>query len=166
MKKGFLLFLAIVLVVAVQAQDPKSAQKGVTYGAGTTADGSIAVEELEKNLKDNKYEGKITGKVTEVCQEKGCWMKIERENGEKVMVKFKDYGFFMPKDIVGKQVVLDGQASVKEVPVKQLQHYAKDAGKSEEEIKKRGANTGSGFHGLYWFRYRLGHWRFSPRTYS
>ena len=82
MKKGFLLFLAIVLVVAVQAQDPKSAQKGVTYRAGTTADGSIAVEELEKNLKDNKYEGKITGKVTEVCQEKGCWMKVERASGE------------------------------------------------------------------------------------
>ena len=46
-----------------------------------------------------KFSGKITGKVTEVCQEKGCWMKIERENGEQLMVKFKDYGFFMPTDI-------------------------------------------------------------------
>jgi hypothetical protein len=63
-------------------------------------------------------------------------MKVEQSNGEKLMVKFKDYGFFMPKDIVGKEIVLDGEASVKEVSVKQLQHYAKDAGKSEEEIKK------------------------------
>ena len=39
-------------------------------------------------------------------------------------------------DIVGKEVVLEGEAVVKEVSVKQLQHYAKDAGKSEEEIKK------------------------------
>lgn len=136
MKK--ILFLITLLFVAfgIQAQDPKPAEKGVTYGTGTTAAGSIAVTELEKNLKENKYEGKITGKVTDVCMEKGCWMKLEKSNGEKVMVKFKDYGFFMPKDIVGKEVVLEGEAVVKEVSVKQQQHYAKDAGKSEEEIKK------------------------------
>jgi len=136
MKKGMLAIAALVITLAVQAQGPKSAEKGVTYGTGTTATGSISVNELEPKLKENKYEGKITGKVTEVCQEKGCWMKLEKSNGEKVMVKFKDYGFFMPKDIVGKEVVLEGEAVIKEVSVKQQQHYAKDAGKSEEEIKK------------------------------
>ena len=63
-------------------------------------------------------------------------MKIAREEGDPVMVKFKDYGFFMPKDIVGKDVVLDGEATVKETSVKQLKHYAQDAGKSKEEIEK------------------------------
>ena len=62
--------------------------------------------------------------------------EIERANGEKIMVKFKDYGFFMPKNIVGKEVVLDGEATVKEVSVKQQKHYAEDAGKSKEEIEK------------------------------
>jgi hypothetical protein len=52
------------------------------------------------------------------------------------MVKFKDYKFFMPKDIVGKEVVLDGQAVVKDVSVEQLKYLAKDAGKSEGEIEK------------------------------
>ena len=136
MKKGLLAIVALVIGLALQAQNPRSAEKGVTYGAGTTATGSIAVNDLDQNLKENKYEGKITGKVSEVCLEKGCWMKLEKANGEKVMVKFKDYGFFIPKDIVGKEVVLEGEAVVKEVSVKQLQHYAKDAGKSEEEIKK------------------------------
>ena len=136
MKRGVLAVTALLVGLTLQAQHPKSAEKGVTYGAGTTASGAIAVNELEQNLKENKYEGKITGKVIEVCQEKGCWMKLERSNGEKVMVKFKDYGFFMPKDIPGKEVVLEGEAVVKEVSVKELQHYAKDAGKSEEEIKK------------------------------
>ena len=63
-------------------------------------------------------------------------MKIETSNGENIMVKFKDYKFFMPKDIVGKDVVLEGEASYKEVSVKQLKHYAKDAGKSEADIEK------------------------------
>ena len=136
MKKVFILAFVLLAGLAVNAQSPKSAEKGVTYGEGTSADGSIAVTDLESKAKDNKYEGKVKGKVTEVCQEKGCWMKLDKGNGETVMVKFKDYGFFMPKDIVGKEVVLEGEAIVKEVSVKQQQHYAKDAGKSEEEIKK------------------------------
>lgn len=118
------------------AQDPANASKGVTYGAGISSGGAIAVNEIEKNIKNNKFEGKVTGKVVEVCQEKGCWMKIDRGNGEKLMVKFKDYGFFMPKNIVDKEVVLDGEATVNEVSVKQQRHYAEDAGKSKEEILK------------------------------
>jgi hypothetical protein len=136
MKHLFTFALSVLLAFAVYAQEPVSATKGVTYGAGTTAEGFIPVADIDKKLANDKYTGKVSGKVVEVCQEKGCWMKVEKTGGETMMVKFKDYKFFMPKDIVGKEVVLDGEASVKEVPVKQLQHYAKDAGKSEEEIKK------------------------------
>lgn len=136
MKHFFTFALSVLLAFAVYAQEPVSATKGVTYGAGTTAEGFIPVADIEKKMENDKFTGKVSGKVVEVCQEKGCWMKVEKTNGETMMVKFKDYKYFMPKDIVGKEVVLDGEASVKEVPVKQLQHYAKDAGKSEEEIKK------------------------------
>ncbi len=136
MKKLLLFACSIVFAATVHAQDPASATKGQTYGAGTTAEGSVPVTAIEKKMVNNKFEGKVTGKVVEVCQEKGCWMKIEKPGGETMMVKFKDYGFFMPKDIVGKEVVLDGNASLKETSVKQLQHYAKDAGKSKEEIEK------------------------------
>ena len=136
MKHLFMVAFCFSVAIIAYAQEPAPAEKGVTYGSATTAEGAIAVGEMDKNLKDNQFSGKVSGKVIEVCQEKGCWMKIEKPNGEKMMVKFKDYGFFMPKNIVGKEVVLDGEAKVKEVSVKQLQHYAKDAGKSEEEIKK------------------------------
>ncbi len=138
MKRMFLALAAVALTLSVAAQknEPKSAASGVTYGAGTTKDGAISVNELDKKVSDNKFEGKVTGKVKEVCQEKGCWMKIEKADGSTMMVKFKDYGFFMPKNIAGKEVVLDGEASMKEVSVKQLKHYAEDAGKSKEEIEK------------------------------
>ena len=127
-----------MLFVAVfcQAQEPVPAAKGIRYGAGSSKEGAIPVNEIEKNIRNNKFEGKIKGKVSEVCQEKGCWMKMDMENGEKLMVTFKNYGFFMPKNIVGQEVVLDGEATVKEVSIKQLRHYAGDAGKSKEEIEK------------------------------
>ncbi|ULQ56082.1 DUF4920 domain-containing protein [Flavihumibacter rivuli] len=136
MRKQILVLLLAGFSLGAAAQSPSPAAKGVTYGAGTTAAGAISVNELDKKMTDNHYSGKVTGKVREVCQEKGCWMKLEKENGETLMVKFKDYGFFMPKDIVGKDVVLEGEAIVKEVSVKQQKHYAEDAGKSKEEIEK------------------------------
>ena len=134
--KYLMLFGLVIANFIAFGQDPTSAAKGVSYGASTSAEGAINVNDIEKNTRNNKYEGKVTGKVVEVCQEKGCWMKVERANGEKLMVKFKDYGYFMPRNIVGKDVVLDGEATVKEVSVKQQRHYAEDAGKSKEEIEK------------------------------
>jgi hypothetical protein len=127
-------FLALSFSVA--AQSPAPAAKGVTYGAGTSPEGAIPVNELPSKMNNSSYTGKISGKVVEVCQEKGCWMKLEKDNGDLLMVKFKDYSFFMPKDIQGKEVVLDGEAVIKEVSVKQQKHYAKDAGKPAEEIEK------------------------------
>lgn len=132
----FLLFSAFTGLMAFSQEKITPAESGVTYGAGTTNTKSIPAAELEKKMKDEKFQGKITGKVLEVCQERGCWMKVETTEGKSLMVKFKDYGFFMPQNIVGKKVVLEGEAIVKEVSVKQQQDYAQDAGKSEEEVKK------------------------------
>jgi hypothetical protein len=47
----------------------------------------------------------------------------------------------MPKDIVGKTVVVDGEATVKEISEAMRKHYAEDAGKSKEEIEKIKGDT-------------------------
>ena len=76
----------------------------------------------------------VEAKVTEVCQAKGCWMKVDLPNGESMRVTFKDYGFFMPKDLAGKSVKMNGIAKIEETDVETLKHFAEDGGKSEEEI--------------------------------
>lgn len=76
---------------------------------------------------------KFSSVVKEVCQKKGCWMYLDM--GEKqAMVRFKDYGFFMPKDISGREVIIEGNAYVEEMSVEDQRHYAEDAGKDETEI--------------------------------
>lgn len=110
-----------------------------SFGEKIEADGAITAKSMAE-----KYEGmtvgdtvnyKVIAKVKEVCQKKGCWMVLDLEDDDKeVFVKFKDYGFFMPMNIAGKEVIINGQAFVSETPVEQLRHYAEDAGKSEEEI--------------------------------
>tara|TARA_R110002049_G_scaffold244892_1_gene418732 strand:+ start:90 stop:593 length:504 start_codon:yes stop_codon:yes gene_type:complete len=76
---------------------------------------------------------KMKGKIIEVCSKKGCWMTLDVDGENEVMVKFKDYGFFMPLNAEG-EVVINGKAFVTETSVEELRHYAEDAGKSEEEI--------------------------------
>lgn len=80
---------------------------------------------------------KFIGIVQEVCQAKGCWMIIVFDDldVEFIMVCFKDYGFFMFKDIVGCKVIMDGYVFVEEILVDELCYYVEDVGKLQEEIE-------------------------------
>jgi len=113
-------------------------QNYASLGEEFDDDHSLAVADIRKEYDEMKsgdtLEVKFTAKVDDVCQAKGCWMKLNLENGEQVMVKFKDYGFFVPKDIAGKEVVVNGKAFVDEMSVEDQKHYAADAGKTEAEI--------------------------------
>ena len=132
-------FALMFAVVVAKAQDSKitPAAKGVFYGEKITAKGAIPVTKLESKMGEAQtLETKISGKVLEVCTSKGCWLKLENANGETTRVTFKDYSFFMPKDIVGKTVVLEGISKKETTSVDELKHYAEDAKKSKEEIAK------------------------------
>ncbi len=72
---------------------------------------------------------KFQGQVKEVCQNKGCWMKVDLANGQETMVRFKDYGFFVPKDIAGRIVTVEGKAFLKTMTPDEQIHMAEDAGK-------------------------------------
>ena len=76
----------------------------------------------------------IVGEIKEVCQSKGCWMKVQLESNDEVFVRFKDYGFFVPKDAAGKKVVMNGAAFFEEMSVEDQRHYAEDEGASEDEL--------------------------------
>lgn len=45
-----------------------------------------------------------------------------------IRVSFKDYSFFVPKDIGGQQVTLAGVLVEKELSPEQADHYSKDLG--------------------------------------
>ena len=76
----------------------------------------------------------LQAEVSSVCQVKGCWMNLVTESGDEVWVTFKDYSFFVPKDIAGKEVIVNGVAQIKLISEEDQKHYAEDAGKSQEEI--------------------------------
>ena len=137
MKKIFSLVVALSAMVIVNAQDAESAKPGVVYGKYSEEGMKpISVNELEKKMTDNKFDGKIQGKVVEVCQAMGCWAKLKKDDGTTVMIKVKDHEFAMPMDMIGRTVVVEGKAELKETSVAMLKHYAEDGGKSKEEVEK------------------------------
>jgi hypothetical protein len=137
MKRIFFALFAFCFAIALQAQEAESAKPGVVYGSISDKDMKpVNANELEKKIGDKKYEGQVQGKVLEVCKAMGCWAKIERADGSTIMLKVKDHEFAMPVDIVGKTVIAEGSAEIKETSVSMLKHYAEDAGKSKDEIEK------------------------------
>lgn len=136
MKRMLLVLTAVTFIMAAYGQEPAPATPGVVYGNVTDKGTPVSTNDLETKIAGAKYDGKVQGKVVEVCQAMGCWAKLQKDDGSTIMIKVKDHQFAMPKDIVGKVVVAEGVAEVKETSVKMLKHYAEDAGKSEEEIAK------------------------------
>lgn len=101
-----------------------------------TIDSKAMYQKFNQLKKGDTLVVKFASKINEVCSKKGCWMKLSLADGKETMVRFKDYGFFMPLDANNKDVIVNGKAFVKETSVKELQHYAEDAGKTKEEIAK------------------------------
>lgn len=137
MKQLLLLVVAATTLSLAQAQPPKGpANPGDVYGAKTTAKGAIDIAKLPAALakKDSIGQTKVIAKVLDVCPKKGCWMKVQVDDSTTAFVKMKDYGFFVPLDVIGKTVVLDTEAKLKTTSVNELKHYAEDAKKPQAEI--------------------------------
>lgn len=137
------LFSAIVLSIlaacsstaTTELHSPENLKAKAVYGDSVLNDNVIQIAAVTTAMRgESKQTMKIRGKVEEVCQEKGCWMTMKMANGDEMRITFKDYKFFVPKDLSGKEVIIDGYAYVDTTSVKQLQHYAKDGGKSEAQI--------------------------------
>jgi hypothetical protein len=79
---------------------------------------------------------KFKSNIKEVCKKKGCWMQMDLSDDNQSFVRFKDYGFFVPLNADNTEAIVSGYAFIDVVSVKELQHFAKDGGKSQAEIDK------------------------------
>jgi len=69
----------------------------------------------------------VETRIAKVCQKKGCFF-VAQQGASTARVTFKDYGFFIPTDSGGKEVVLLGTFSRKSVSKEQAEHYSADLG--------------------------------------
>jgi hypothetical protein len=96
------------------------------YGDARTVDPvSVPVTELAAWSNDEVV---LEGWVGEVCAKKGCWMRIQDDLGDSVLVRFKDYGFFVPRNARGRRSVVHGTPVLKTLTIEQRRHLLEDAG--------------------------------------
>jgi hypothetical protein len=148
--KSVLKFFAVICFAFTSCKNDSTANKSAeikkdiatftSFGDAVSAEKVLTSEEMLAAFNAMKsgdtIQVKFASSINEVCSKKGCWMKLPLTNDTETMVRFKNYGFFMPLDSKGKEVIVEGKAFVKETSVKELQHYAEDAGKTKEEIVK------------------------------
>jgi hypothetical protein len=139
---NWLKFLAIPLFFLVACATHKDAtlpEFGKSYGPKKVRpEKAISVQEMMSIFDGQKEEMKFTFKapIEEICLTAGCWISVDKGNGEKFMVQFKNH-FTIPTDTkIGSEAYIRGVAYWDTVSVNMLKHFAEDAGKSQAEIDK------------------------------
>jgi hypothetical protein len=140
MKKTVLLLLIILFPAITFAQDVIRLSEPVQETEAYEVFGSeIEVETLEPVTLSEVVDGEpgeitLVTSVKEVCAKKGCFF-VAQDGDVTARITFKDYGFFIPTDSQGKEVVLVGDFSVKTLSEDQAKHYAEDAGEDPDKIE-------------------------------
>lgn len=143
--KKIVVFVSIVGLIIVSCKQKTEPKIVITENFEVFGDTISDTNSLDKAAMFAKFQSmkvgdtiniKFTSTIDDVCSKKGCWMKLPLTDSLTTMVRFKDYGFFMPLDSKNREVIVEGKAFVQETSVDDLKHYAADAGKTEEEIAK------------------------------
>ena len=130
--KKIILLITISLFI-LSCQNNKKVNK---YGDQTmTMLNTIEGSQLRSILStEDSIQTKIIGKINAICQKKGCWMEMDLGDNQNILIRFKDYGFFVPMNAVGKTAIVEGVARVDTLTIEWLKHQLDDANASQEEI--------------------------------
>ncbi len=107
---------------------------GSVYGAHlpTPMPAAVSLDSAVANA--DQHAGKpaaFSGRITEVCQDMGCWVVLSGENGKFARVSMHDHGFGVPKNSTGPAIVY-GTLSKKTLSAEEVEHLTKDGAKSAQ----------------------------------
>ena len=133
MKKIFLFIPTLLIIVSTA-----TGQSFNNYGEKFSPDITHAYSSVKASIQNKSMDNvTLEGKIVQTCPKKGCWVRMKVSESDTLMVRFKDYGFFVPKEgMEKKKVIVKGKAYMDTMSVEMLRHYAEDAGNSEQEILK------------------------------
>lgn len=118
--------LLAALVLSAAAAFAQAGGGVVAHGqpmpAGEAVPVSVAIADFDAHAGTPRH---FSGRITEVCQAKGCWMMLE-DNGQVARVMFGKHDFFIAKDTTGSAVV-HGVLERKELTPAQVEHFTDDS---------------------------------------
>ncbi len=127
-----LLTLGLFLISCQQKTEMANAQK---FGGEVTLEKSVSLAEIYASPdKYNDKEIRVEGTIKEVCQHKGCWLKLT-DGIEEITIRFKDYGFFVSKDASTSKVIVQGIFTME--PDVHVEHEAEAQAKGQEDQEEK-----------------------------
>jgi hypothetical protein len=140
--RKILIALAGVLFLANCGQQNADSKPTATegnksfYGEIFEPTNVLSEPEMVKSMEGgDSSEVVFESKVIETCAHEGCWMTVQSTSGYPMYVYMKDHAFAVPLSGAGDlRCVVKGIAYRDTLSVKQLQHFAEDAGKAQAEI--------------------------------
>ena len=85
---------------------------------------------------------RVSGRVADVCQAKGCWMVLTPETTsdteQMIRVTMKDHAFSVDKQGAGSTAHLEGILKAVEVDAETVEHYASEGGTEGAVPEKHG----------------------------
>lgn len=140
MKKIYTFCLLTLWVAAGCGYSPKTKLRGAQTIKGTVYGDSV----LDNNIQDlesmfallqnaNSTKIKLKATVNSVNKD-GCGILLKCNGNDDVRVAFADNSFNVPTTIIGKEVIIDGEAKVEELSVQNQKQFALNEGKNQESI--------------------------------
>ena len=95
-----------------------------TFGKPLSLKKTLSLQEaIQQPAKYQNQKVLLEGKISEVCQMKGCWLMLS--DGERaIRIKFEGYSFFVPKDSRGKKVRAEGRLIQETLSEDMARHFA------------------------------------------
>lgn len=115
------------------ADTAASLAPGTDFGAGLTlTETSDLASLLDDPARYANAPVLVYARIADVCQKKGCWTVLA--DGDATMrVRFKDYGFFLPKDSSGKHAYVEGILKIEAESSAEARHYASESQHGDSE---------------------------------
>jgi hypothetical protein len=142
MRPLFLILFAAVMAVSCQQSAQQATDKAATaepsagaFGESFATQQAIPAAQVASLFStSDTVQAIISGEISASCKHSGCWMDMDMGAGNSVHVTFEEEKFTIPLDAAGKKTVAQGMVIREMIPVETLQNYAREEGKSEEEV--------------------------------
>jgi Domain of unknown function (DUF4920) len=120
MNSSLLALAALTLSAGTSVAATRTFGKPLQGGTAATLQDVLAKPEDGRQVR-------LEGTIERVCQNKGCWLELKQAD-QSVHITFENYGFFVPKDSMGKPAVLEGKVVVKKPTPERIAHLQSEGG--------------------------------------
>jgi hypothetical protein len=119
--------IALSAVVALSASASGPLPAGRDFGAKLTLEQTTPLRQvLAAPERFGEQPVLVKGRLTDVCTRKGCWTVLT-DGDATVRVRFHDYGFFLPQDVLGADALVEGRATLRTLSEREARHLAAES---------------------------------------